>query len=145
MAKRYILVVEDDPDDEDLVLRALNKSVQGRIAVVRDGQEALDYLFCEGQHKSRDPSSMPAAVLLDLKLPKLDGTSVLRRLRADPRTAHLPVVVLTSSTEEKDIIACYAAGATSYVHKPVDYADFDAAITQVATYWGLLNLTPLRR
>jgi two-component system, response regulator len=143
--QRHILLVEDDVDDEDLLLRAVEKVIDERVVVVRDGQEALEYLFCEGAYAARDPSNMPAAVLLDLKLPKLDGAAVLRRLRADSRTKHLPVVVMTSSTEESDIEACYAAGATSYVHKPVDFAEFDAAVTQVAAYWGLINLVPTVR
>lgn len=145
MTERFMLVVEDDPDDEDLMRRALDEAGAVGVAVVRDGQEALDYLFCEGDYADRDPAAMPIAVILDLKLPKLSGVRVLERLRADPRTARLPVVMLTSSTEAEEIAACYDAGATSYVYKPVDFAEFNATIAQLAGYWGRLNLTPARR
>lgn len=142
MAEHYILVVEDDADDEDLMLRALQRPGLGGAVVVRDGQEALDFLFCAGKHVGRNPSSMPVAVLLDFKLPKLDGAAVLRQVRADARTRYLPVVVLTSSTEEDDIVQCYEAGATSYVNKPVDFSDFDETIALLARYWLGLNRVP---
>jgi two-component system, response regulator len=140
--QRYILLVEDDRDDEDLLLRTIEKAGAARVVVVRDGQEAVEYLHCTGAYASRDPAAQPAVVLLDLKMPKLDGAAVLRRLRADPRTVNLPVVVLTSSTEEVDIRECHEAGATSYVHKPVDYAEFESAVSRVAYYWSQLNLRP---
>jgi two-component system, response regulator len=144
MAEQYVLLVEDDADDEELALRALAQAGLPRPVVVRDGQEALDYLFAENAYANRG-GELPAAVLLDLKLPKLDGIMVLRRMRADRRTERTPVVVITSSTEAEDIAASYDAGATSYVHKPVDFAEFDAALADVVRYWTRLNLTPESR
>jgi two-component system, response regulator len=148
MAKENpILLVEDNPDDEVLTVRALKKSnIANEIVVARDGVEALDYLFCEGAYKGRDARSLPHVVLLDLKLPKLDGLGVLRRLRADPRTQLLPVVILTSSDEEQDRINGYSLGANSYVRKPVDFDQFLDAARQLGLYWLILNEpAPVRR
>lgn len=140
------MLVEDNPDDEALTVRALRKSkVMSEIVVARDGVQALDYLFCEGTHAGRDTSEMPQVVLLDLKLPKLDGLGVLRRLRADERTRLLPVVRLTSSNEEQDRVNGYGLGANSYVRKPVDFEQFVAAATQLGLYWLVLNEPAPRR
>lgn len=134
-----ILLVEDNPDDELLTVRALNKGhVRNEIFVVRDGQEALDYLFCEGTYKDR-PEVFPQVVLLDLKLPKVDGLEVLRRIREKPETKTLPVVILTSSREEKDLSAGYAGGANSYIVKPVDMDQFIEAVQHLQLYWLVLN------
>jgi CheY-like chemotaxis protein len=138
-----ILLVEDDPDDEALTVRALRRGgVQHALVVARDGVEALDYLFGAGQHAGRDLAVRPQVVLLDLKLPRLDGLEVLRRLRADDRTRLLPVVILTSSDEERDRIEGYRYGANSYVRKPVDYVEFAEAVRQLGLYWLLLNEPP---
>jgi CheY-like chemotaxis protein len=138
-----ILLVEDDPDDETLTLRALRKSgVRHALVVARDGVEALDYLFGTGRHAGRDLGLMPLVVLLDLKLPRLDGLEVLRRIRADERTRLLPVVILTSSDEERDRLEGYRHGANSYVRKPVDYDRFAEAVRQLGLYWLLLNQPP---
>lgn len=135
-----ILLVEDNPDDEFLTLRAFAKSnVVNEIVVAHDGQEALDYLFVEGSHAQRDPKLMPEVVLLDLNLPKIDGLTVLRRMRADKRTRRLPVVVMTSSKEEKDVISSYELGANSFVHKPIDFAQFAEAARHLGLYWLVLN------
>jgi CheY-like chemotaxis protein len=135
-----ILLVEDNPDDEALTLRALRKANVGNdVTVVRDGAEALDFLFGTGAHAGRDASLMPHVVLLDLKLPKIEGLEVLRRLRADERTKLLPVVILTSSDEEQDRIRGYALGANSYVRKPVDFSQFAEAVRQLGLYWLVLN------
>ena len=142
---KSILLVEDDRDDEALTVRALKRHrITNDIVVARDGVEALDYLFCRGKHAGRDPS-LPSVVLLDLKLPKLDGFDVLRRLRADDRTRSLAVVVLTSSDEEQDVARSYGAGANSYVRKPVDFAQFSEAIRQTGLYWLVLNEAPRSR
>jgi CheY-like chemotaxis protein len=139
-AEKVILLVEDNPDDEALTLRALRRAkVTNEVVVARDGVEALDYLFATGAHAGRDTSVMPQVVLLDLKLPKLDGLDVLQRLRADDRTRFLPVVILTSSTEERDRVEGYTLGANSYVRKPVDFAQFAEAVQQLGLYWLLLN------
>ena len=143
MKNRVILLVEDNPDDEMLTLRALKKNnIVNEVIVVRDGAEALEYLFGTGQYVKRDLSIMPAVILLDLKLPKVDGLEVLRRMRADDRTRRLPVVVLTSSKEEQDIVSSYDRGANSYVHKPVDFDKFTQAVGQLGLYWLLLNELP---
>jgi two-component system response regulator len=145
MENRTILLVEDNPKDEILTLRALRKSnLANEIVVVRDGSEALDYLFARGDHAGRDADDLPAVVLLDLKLPKIDGLEVLRRIRSNERTRLLPVVVLTSSDEEKDIIAGYELGANSYVRKPVVFSDFSVAIADLGRYWLIINEPPRR-
>ncbi len=141
--KGRILLVDDSPDDVDLTLRAFAKSnVANDIVVVRDGAEALDYLFVRGAHGGRDPGIQPSVVLLDLKLPKIDGLSVLKQIRANEGTRHLPVVVLTSSNEERDIVASYDLGANSFVRKPVDFVQFIEAARQLGLYWLLLNEAP---
>jgi two-component system, response regulator len=138
-----ILLVEDNADDEELTLRAFKRSkVLNRVEVVRDGVEALDYLFATGVHAERDPKALPAVILLDLKLPKLGGLEVLRRVRADERTRRIPVVVLTSSNEEKDILSSYGLGANSFVRKPVDFAQFMEAAQQLGMYWLVMNEPP---
>lgn len=144
MNYKIILLVEDNPDDEVLILRALRKNniISNQVMVARDGAKALDYLFGTGAYASRDMGVMPRVVLLDLKLPKVGGLDVLRRLRADERTKLLPVVVLTSSDEERDIIDSYDLGANSYVRKPVDFAQFSEAVRQVGLYWLVLNESP---
>jgi two-component system response regulator len=135
-----ILLVEDNPDDVELTLRAFEKSrLANDIVVVRDGAEALDYLFGTGVHAERPPTSTPEMVLLDLKLPKVDGLEVLKRIRADERTRRLPVVVLTSSKEERDVLRSYDLGANSFVRKPVDFAEFVEAARQLGLYWLVLN------
>ncbi len=145
MKDRIILLVEDNPDDEELTLRALRQgNVANEVAVARDGSEALEVLFCTGIHAARDPAQMPTVVLLDLKLPKLGGIDVLKRMRADPRTRLIPVVVLTSSSEEEDMVRSYESGANSYVRKPVEFAAFAAAVSQLGVYWMLLNQAPPR-
>ena len=138
METRKILLVEDDPDDEALTLRALRKSrIMNDVIVARDGAQALDYLLAGGP-----AGQFPAVVLLDLKLPKVDGLEVLRRIRADKRTRCLPVVILTSSKEEQDIVTSYDLGANSYIRKPVDFAQFTDAVKQLGLYWLLLNEPP---
>ena len=140
-----ILLVEDDPDAEALTLRALRRGcVPHSLVVARDGVEALDYLLGTGAHAGRDPAIMPSVVFLDLKLPRLDGLEVLRRIRAGERTRLLPVVILTSSDEERDRIQGYRYGANSYVRKPVDYDRFVEAIRQLGLYWLFLNEPPPR-
>jgi len=141
MESKVILLVEDNPKDEALTLRALKKSnIVNDVVVARDGVEALDYLFGTGAHADRDASDMPQLVLLDLKLPKVDGLQVLRRMREDERTRRLPVVVFTSSSEEQDLISSYNLGANSYVRKPVDFEQFLEAARQLGLYWLVLNL-----
>lgn len=143
MNHKMILLVEDNPDDEALTLRALKKSnIANEIFVVRDGAEALDYLFGTGPYTGRDPLDLPQVTLLDLKLPKVDGLEVLRRIRADPRTRMLPVVILTSSKEDQDLISAYSIGVNSYVRKPVDFNQFVEAIGQLGLYWLVLNEPP---
>lgn len=138
-----ILLVEDNPADELLTLKALRKNqIANDVVVAHDGTEALDYLFSEGSRLSREASALPQMVLLDLKLPKVDGLEVLRRIRAHPRTHLLPVVVLTSSREERDLIEAYGAGANSYVRKAVDFAHFVEGVRQLGNYWLLLNEPP---
>ena len=146
MSKKSILLVEDNADDVELTLRALKKgNIANEVVVARDGVEALDYLFGTGMYAGRDLSNMPALVLLDLKLPKVDGLEVLRRLRAYERTMFLPVVVLTSSNEERDLIEGYQLGANSYIRKPVDFLEFAEAVRQLELYWLLLNEPPPQR
>lgn len=145
MSPRYILLVEDNPDDEELTLLSLRKhNLANDIIVTRDGVEALEYLFGEGTYAGRDVSLMPAVILLDLKLPKLDGLGVLRSLRADARTRSVPVVVLTSSSQDADVIASYDLGANSYVRKPVEFSAFMEAVSSLGLYWMLLNRPPVQ-
>ena len=141
--EKVILLVEDNPDDELLTRRALKKnSIGNEVVVARDGVEALDYLFGTGAHEGRDLSELPQVMLLDLKLPKIDGLDVLRRVRADERTRLLPVVILTSSSEQQDLVNGYGCGANSYIRKPVDFAQFIEAVRQLGLYWLVLNETP---
>ncbi len=143
MASSAILLVEDNPDDEALTLRAFRKNnITNEVVVARDGPEALDYLFATGAYANRDATVLPQIVILDLKLPKIDGLEVLRRLRASPQTKLLPVVILTSSNEERDRLEGYGLGANSYVRKPVDFAKFVDAVRQLGLYWLLLNERP---
>ena len=143
---KVILLVEDNPDDVALTLRAFKRShVLNPIIVARDGIEALDFLFASGDHTSRAGAPLPMLVILDLKLPKLDGLGVLKAMRADERTRLLPVVILTSSKEEQDLIAGYTLGANSYVRKPVDFAEFAEAVKVLGIYWLLMNLSPPQR
>ena len=143
MREKIILLVEDNPDDELLAIRALEKNnIMNEVVVARDGAEALDYLFGAGAYTGRDMSMMPQIILLDLKLPKIDGLEVLRRLRNDQRTKLLPVVVLTSSKEEQDLTESYSLGANSYIRKPVNFAQFTEAIRQLGLYWLVLNESP---
>jgi two-component system, response regulator len=145
MRRNFILLVEDNPDDVELTRRAFQKSnVANALEVVRDGQEAIDYLFLRGEYAGRDPELLPSVILLDLNLPKLSGLEVLRKLREDERTRRLPVVVLTTSKEEKDVIGSYELGANSYVRKPVDFAQFLEAAKQLGLYWLVLNEPPIR-
>ena len=143
MEEKIILLVEDNPDDELLAIRALKKNhIMNKVVIARDGVEALDYLFGTGAYEGRDMSEMPQVVLLDLKLPKINGLEVLKRLRNDERTKLLPVVVLTSSREERDLTECYRLGANSYIRKPVDFTQFTEAIRQLGLYWLVLNESP---
>lgn len=146
MGDKRILLVEDNPDDEALTLRALQKNnILNEVVVARDGEEALDYLFARGAYGERDVRDLPTVVLLDLKLPKVDGHEVLRQVRADERTRHVPVVILTTSREEQDVVASYGGGANSYVRKPVDFSEFVRAVGQLGVYWLMLNEAPPRR
>ena len=143
MSDKLILLVEDNPDDEELTLRALKQAkIANEIAIARDGSEALEFLFGTGEYEGRDLGRMPAVILLDLKLPKLGGLEVLERLRSDPRTHLIPVVVLTSSSEDEDMLRSYKLGANSYVRKPVAFGAFANAVSQLGLYWMLLNQPP---
>ncbi len=141
--EKVILLVEDNPDDVDLTIRAFKKNkILNEVVVARDGAEALDYLFGAGEKPGRDARSWPELILLDLKLPKIDGLEVLRRLRLDNRTKLLPIVILTSSNEEQDLINGYELGANSYIRKPVDFDQFMEAVKQLGLYWLVLNQAP---
>ena len=143
MQKKTILLVEDNPDDELLTLRALKKyNLANEIDVVRDGAEALDYLFCRGNYAAKDPSLRPQLILLDIKLPKLDGLEVLKIIRSDENCRHIPVVMLTTSTEESDVVTSYENGANSFIRKPVDFSDFVEAVSQTGIYWLAINCIP---
>ncbi len=143
MIERVILLFEDNPNDEALALRALKQSgVTHRVIVVRDGREGLDYLFRQGSHRERRETEIPCVVLLDLNLPKIGGLDVLRTIRGDQRTQMLPVVILTSSSEERDVLAGYEFGTNSYIVKPVDFTRFSETLGQVADYWLQLNRYP---
>jgi CheY-like chemotaxis protein len=143
MKSKTILLVEDNPSDIDLTKRALAKGrIANELVVAEDGQEALDFLFGTGSHAGRDLALMPTVILLDLKLPKVDGLEVLKRIRADKRTKRLPVVILTSSREEQDIAASYDLGANSYIRKPVDFSQFVEAVASLNLYWLVLNEPP---
>jgi CheY-like chemotaxis protein len=143
VGEKIILLVEDNADDEALTLRALKKNnIRNEVVIARNGVEALDYLFATGAYAGRDVSVMPTLILLDLKLPKMDGLEVLRRIRAQERTKLLSVVILTSSKEEQDLISSYSLGANSYIRKPVDFAQFTEAIRELGLYWLVLNEPP---
>jgi len=140
MHDRVIVLVEDNANDEELTLRAFRKSnILNRVVVVRDGAEALDYFFTRGNHVNRPDNEIAQVVLLDLKLPKIDGLDVLRALRADERTKLIPIVILTSSAEEQDLVRGYGLGANSYVRKPVDFTQFVEAVRQLGLYWLVIN------
>jgi CheY-like chemotaxis protein len=142
MPEKIILLVEDNADDEVLTLRAFQKNnILNRVVVAHDGVEALDFLFGTGAYAGRDPNVHPQVILLDLKLPKVDGLEVLRQLRGDPRTRRIPVVVLTSSNEERDLVVSYDLGVNSFMRKPVDFDQFVEAVRQLHLYWMLLNET----
>jgi two-component system response regulator len=145
MNYKTILLIEDDPDDEALTLLVLERSkIRNKVFVVRDGAEALDFLFCTNKYADRDPHDLPQLILLDIKLPKMDGLEVLRRLRADKRTNLLPVIILTSSKEEQDVVEAYKSGANSYVRKPVDFNQFAESVRELGMYWLVLNEAPPR-
>src|SRR3954466_4029543 len=138
-----ILLVEDNPNDVELTIRALQKqNLAGKVFVVKDGAEALDFLFATGPFAPRNVQKRPKVVLLDVKLPKVDGIEVLRRIKADDRTKHTPVVMLTSSQEERDVMDTYKLGVNSYIVKPVDFSNFVHAVSELGIYWGLLNKLP---
>jgi CheY-like chemotaxis protein len=138
-----ILLVEDSPADVELTLHALrHNNLANRIQVVRDGEEALDYIFCQGSHSTRPFVQQPKLILLDLKLPKVDGIEVLRQVKSDPRTKVIPIIVLTSSKEEKDLVQSYQLGVNSYIQKPVDFSQFRETIKQLGLYWLLVNQAP---
>ncbi len=143
MNKKIILLVEDNPDDVALTLRALKKNnILNEVVIARDGVEALDYLFGTGMYEGRDTSVMPVVTLLDLKLPRIDGLEVLKRVRENERTKLIPIVILTSSKEENDLINGYSLGANSYIRKPVDFNQFSEAIRELGLYWIVLNESP---
>lgn len=143
MSKKTILLVEDNPDDEELTMLALKRNnIMNDIVVARDGVEALDYLFGTGAYSGRDVTEMPAVILLDLKLPMIDGLEVLRRLRSEKQSRLLPVVILTTSKEESDLVESYRLGANSYIRKPVDFVNFIEAVRQLGLYWLVINEPP---
>jgi CheY-like chemotaxis protein len=143
LSEKVILLVEDTQRDEELALRALRRNgIRNEVVVAHDGQEALDYLFAEGSYTGRDHAELPTVILLDLKLPKIDGLEVLRRVREDERTKLVPIVILTSSNEERDRLAGYKSGANSFVRKPIGFTEFSEAIRQLGLYWLLLNEPP---
>lgn len=143
MEEKIILLIEDNPNDVILTERALKRAhILNKLIVAKDGLDALDYLFNRGQWTNKDPDDIPQLILLDLKLPKIDGLEVLRRIRADSRTKLLPVVILTSSKEEKDIVSGYSLGANSYIRKPVNFNQFADAVRQLGLYWLILNESP---
>jgi two-component system response regulator len=143
---KHILLVEDNPTDEKLTLRAFTKcGIANEISVARDGAEALEYLFCAGRYAKRDAANMPSLILLDLSLPLIDGLTVLKRLREDHRSRLLPVVILTSSKEEQDVVRSYSLGANAYVRKPLDFAEFADAAKALGMFWLLLNELPPQR
>ncbi|MDA8432792.1 MAG: response regulator [Nitrospiraceae bacterium] len=143
MNKKQILLVEDNPDDVKLTLRALAKSrIANEVVVVRDGVEAVEYLYCSGKYSDRDPELLPQVVLLDLKMPRMDGLEFLQKIREEEKTKLLPVVVLTTSSEDKDRIESYKLGANSYVRKPVDFRQFAEAVQNLGLYWLVLNESP---
>jgi two-component system response regulator len=143
MNEKNILLVEDNPDDVELILMAMKEcKILNQVNVTRDGVEALEYLFCTGSYAERKPANLPELVLLDLKLPKLGGLEVLEKLRADPRTKLIPVVILTSSSEEEDVLKSYSLGANSYVRKPVEFHQFVEEVRQLGMYWLLVNEAP---
>jgi len=138
-----ILLVEDNPNDVELTMRALQKqNLAGKVFVVKDGAEALDFMFAKGSFVHRKIENRPKVILLDLKLPKVDGIEVLRRIKADDRTKHTPVVMLTSSQEERDVLDTYKLGVNSYIVKPVDFSNFVHAVSELGVYWGILNKIP---
>ncbi len=140
---KYILLVEDNPNDELLTLRAFKKNnILNKIEVARDGQEALDFLFCKGEYASRDKKDNPQVILLDINLPKVDGLEVLRQLRANEETSLVPVVIMTTSDEQNDLISSYQLGANSYIRKPIELENFMTAIKQLGMYWLVLNQLP---
>jgi len=145
MESKVILLVEDNPDDEFLTLRSLEANrIQNEVVVLRDGQAALDWLFGSAENGGRPREDLPAVILLDLKMPKVSGLDVLRRLRADARTRRVPVVIFTSSSEERDVLLSYELGANSYVRKPVEFTEFGEAVRQLGSYWLSVNAAPPR-
>jgi CheY-like chemotaxis protein len=143
MENKIVLLVEDNPDDVELTLRAFKKNnIVNEVVVVQDGPEALDFLFCQGPYCERDKDQVPQVVLLDLKLPRLGGLEVLKRIREDSRTALLPVVILTGSKEEEDVMNGYRLGCNSYLRKPVDFQDFNEVVRELGLYWLVLNEPP---
>jgi CheY-like chemotaxis protein len=143
MNNAAILLVEDDPNDEFFTLRALRKNnIKAEVFVVRDGAEALDFLFCTKTYADRDPHDVPRLIIMDIKLPKVDGVEVLRRIRADKRTRLLPVVIFSSSKEQRDLIETYKSGVNSYIRKPVEFTQFAESLRQLGLYWLVLNETP---